>query len=141
MRRGGPSRLGGAVRAVGLVPEAGRHARGQTMIGLLVSLVIILLVLLVGLGMMKTQGVGKSTPARVESKARGLQCQTYLQQMRMMALMNNEEKQDPTSLEDFRGAGELRCPVCGMRYFFNPARAGDPQTRGLYCPYPEHWDF
>lgn len=133
--------LGVAAQDLRVAPEAGRHARGQTMIGLLVSLVIILLVLLVGLGMMKTQGVGKSTPARVESKARGLQCQTYLQQMRMMALVNHEEKQDPTSLEDFRGAGELRCPVSGMRYYFSPARAGDPQTRGLYCPYPEHWNF
>jgi len=129
---------------VSVSPSRGlRGTRGQAAIGLLVSVVIILIVLLVGLGMWKANlGPGQSTPARVESKARGVQCQQLLAQCRMMPLMNDPESTTIRSIKDFEGGGvELRCPVSGLRYRFDPSRGAADPTRSLHCPYPKHTGF
>jgi len=96
--------------------------------------------------MMKSSGmgIGESTPSRVKAKAYGVQCQQYIGQMRMMWTINQmgePERNYPTSLKDFEGAGDVRCPVSGMLYGFDARKAADGRTCGLFCPYPKHWTY
>jgi len=110
--------------------------RGQTLIGAMVTLVILCLVVLVVLNLgFKRPKPGQSMPARVTRQAENIQCLNLLRQYRMMVMVN---EQPPKSIRDFGSPSELRCPVCGMYYRFDPRRANDPKTHGLYCPYPGH---
>ena len=117
-----------------------RGTQGQTIIGVLVALVIMLLLSLAALGMLGqggTSGGKRSIPARVQAEAREVDCMSWLRQCRMAPTMD-EDQVGVDSLEDFKGVGELRCPVSGMAYRFDPTRADVAETLGLYCPYPGH---
>lgn len=113
--------------------------RGQSLIGAMVSLVILCVVVLVVMNMgFKRAKPGHSMPAKVTRKAENVTCMNMLRQYRMVPMMNESP---PDSIADFGSPQELRCPVCGMAYRFDKSRVQDPKTCGLYCPYPGHRDL
>jgi len=116
---------------------------GNTMIGVLVVVAIIVALVVVFYG--KGAG-GNSMPERADKKgetvigkslyaAKDDQCRNGLDQVRASIAINTDpvEGTKPASLEATRlGAQFYKCPVGGEAYAY------DPKTGKVHCPHPGH---
>lgn len=123
------------------------NSRGNTLVGMLVTMAIIA-VLAVGMfygsGMLKQggptsprkDGKGTTVPGLVKLEAKDTVCRSNLGQLRMaieIAHTNSGEESFPTTIEETRlGSDFYKCPVGGEGYQYDPA------TGLVTCPHPGH---
>jgi type II secretory pathway pseudopilin PulG len=110
----------------------------MALIELIVAVVIIALLAgaFYGLWRRGKGGQEKSIPAQALGKAKGVDCQNTLQQLRaavQMAAMDNEDRPPPSLPADM--AGYSKCPENGQPYSY------DPQTGRVWCTTPGHEEF
>lgn len=110
----------------------------QTLLGMLVSLIII--ALLIGtfyIGYVKVKKVeeeqrkAETTLGKVMEKGKGVECLNNLQQLRQLITMYQiDHGTNPPSLNDLNPPPgvTVRCPVTGAAYIY------DPQTGRVVCP-------
>jgi len=115
-----------------------RQSAGLALIELLVAIIIIALLAgaFYGLWRRGTGGKGKSVPAQVVDKAKGVDCQAMLQQVRasvQMATMDNEDRPPASIPSDM--AAYAKCPETGQPYSY------DPQAGRVWCTTPGHDQF
>ena len=105
---------------------------------------LVVMVLLVGLSALyfgmrgkgekaepKFEGEAQTTLGKAVQKGEGVECQSYLTQLRLMIQMEAMEGSNPAQL-DARWGVPLRCTVSGYEYGY------DPQTGQVWCPTPGH---
>jgi hypothetical protein len=119
--------------------------RGNTLVGMLVTMAIIALLAVVmfkGSGAFgakatssRKDGKGTTVMGQAELAAKDDVCRSNLGQDRQaltIAQMNNDEK-FPENLEDIKFPKEFyKCPVGGEKYVYDPA------TGKVSCPHPGH---
>ena len=110
---------------------------GQTLIGMLAAIAIILILATIFLwpgGKDGDKGKGKSMPAQVKERAESVECQSNVRQIRMGVQMNTMAGEPaPKSLAELKYPAEvLQCPVGHQPYKY------DPQTGQVQCVYPGH---
>lgn len=111
---------------------------GQTLIGTLVVLVIIMLGYLLFLNPRKMKnGTVKSAPKAAMDKATDMECSNYLGQVRQALSMygsGTDENERPANLSDLGKSMEqiTKCPVGGEPYQY------DPTTGKVWCTHPGH---
>jgi len=114
---------------------------GQTMIGLLVVIVIILGVTIYFLYPSRqaknSSQPQRSTATQVKDKAQDVVCQNNLRQIRMAIQADTMSGEPPPrSLAELHYPPEsLRCPVGGEPYQY------DPRTGQVHCVHPGHERF
>ncbi|NCO35245.1 MAG: hypothetical protein AUJ92_08920 [Armatimonadetes bacterium CG2_30_59_28] len=114
---------------------------GQTLIGILVVLVIMMVGYSIFLGPRKNdKGEVKSAPKAAMDKSTDLECSTYLGQVRQAISMyggGTDENERPASLADLGTSMQsvTKCPVGGEDYVY------DSQTGKVHCPHPGHEEF
>lgn len=121
--------------------ESALARSGQTMIGLLVVIVIILGLTLWFMYPSRQAKKGgapqRSTATQVKDKAEDVVCRNNLRQIRMAIqtdVMSGEPP--PKSLAELHYPAEsLRCPVGGEPYRY------DPRTGQVHCVHPGHERF
>lgn len=118
-----------------------RTVPGQTLIGILVTLVIIMLGYSLVLGTRKMKdGTQKSVQKAAMDKSTDLECSTYLGEVRQAISMygsGTDEHERPASLTDLGTAMQpvTKCPVGGEPYQYDPA------TGKVWCVHPGHEKF
>jgi hypothetical protein len=122
---------------VGGSPRYLRRAVGQTLIGLLVVVAIILTLTVVYMGGGSRGGDSKgpkTVPGRAQDQAYGVHCMNNLNQVRQaLQIAQMELDAYPKSLRDLNLQPEmLRCPVGGEPYQY------DPTTGKVRCLHPGH---
>ncbi len=125
-------------RGRALCPARRDRAAGLALIELLVAIVIIALLAgaFYGLWRHGKGGQPKPTPAQAVEKAKGVDCQSMLQQVRasiQMAAMENEDRPPASIPTDM--AAYAKCPETGQPYSY------DPQTGRVWCTTPGHEGF
>jgi hypothetical protein len=125
-----------------------RPLRGASLVGILVSIVIIgVLVALVlkgdifGLGTPlpeRPDKVGKTIIGRSGARARDVVCQSNIGQLRMAINMQRDQDNPPQSLADVPGLGAdfKRCPIEPHEPYIY-----DPASGKVTCPHPGHEKF
>ncbi|MBM3497875.1 MAG: type II secretion system protein [Armatimonadetes bacterium] len=110
----------------------------MALIELIVAIVIIALLAgaFYGLWRRGQGGKEKSIPAQAIDKAKGVDCQNMLQQIRasiQMAAMDNEDRPPASIPSDM--AAYTKCPESGQPYSY------DPQTGRVWCITSGHEEF
>lgn len=128
---------------------------GASLIGLVISVAVILILMLLvlhGIGGKGGEGLvpgskelnrqpGESIPQAAANRAKGVQCQSNLRQIRLALQMalQGEEGRPPASLADLSAQGVTpditRCPVSGQPYSYDPA------SGKVWCTTPGHEQF
>jgi len=115
-----------------------RHSRprGLALIELLVVIVIIALLAAAFYGLWGRKGGGgkKSIPGQAMDKAKGVECQNMLSQVRAsirMEMDTNLSEQPPPQIPSDM-AGYAKCPETGQPYTY------DPRTGQVKCTTPGH---
>lgn len=119
----------------------------SSLVGMLVSLVIMLLLVLVTMGMWGPSVTGKrdpkqqSLPATALDRAEETECQSKLYSARMSAsaggITGDPEQSAPPKRGEIGSEEDLTCPLCGLPYVYDPSQIGNGKC-GLMCPYPKH---
>lgn len=82
-----------------------------------------------------TNAAGKKVDSPI-NRAKGVECQNNLQQIRAALNMNSmmdEETRPPQSLAELKLPSSMySCPVAKVTYRY------DPRSRRVACPYPNH---
>jgi hypothetical protein len=131
------------------VPHTGR--RGFSAISLVLSAAVMLVLMFLFLKGMpgmwgnskeiqELNGTGKSIPMAAMDKAKGVQCESNLRQIRLALQMAMQEgARPPASLADLSHEGVapemLYCPVDKQPYSY------DPSTGKVWCTAPGHDNF
>lgn len=117
-----------------------RSESGQTLIAMMISIVIIMILVLVvwgGPGISQKQSV--STARQVMRKAQTVDCMSLLRQYRGLIVSEiGTSEGGGADISRIASPRELRCPISGLRYRFDPSNVSDGRTAGLWCPYPGH---
>ncbi|MFA4029124.1 MAG: hypothetical protein GDYSWBUE_001756 [Candidatus Fervidibacterota bacterium] len=114
------------------------HRRAQTLLGMLISLIIIALLIgtfYIGYNKVKSveeeQRKAETTLGKVMEKGKGVECLNNLQQLRQLITMYQiDHGSNPASLKELHAPPgvTLTCPVTGAAYIY------DPQTGRVACP-------
>lgn len=124
----------------------GLYQRGNTLIGLLLSVVIIAILSVVFLkggffgpghsAVSRKDKLGTTIPGAVKLKAQDTVCQSDLQQVRdaiELASSSDADGKFPASLSELKLPSELlHCPIGHEAYVYDPA------TGQVHCPHPGH---
>jgi hypothetical protein len=125
------------------------NTRGNSLVGLLVTLAIICILMVVvmkgsnmfGMGgsqaSPRADGRGTTVPGLVKANAQDEVCRSNLTQLRQsLQITSTTEDRFPASLEDTHlGATFYKCPMGGEPYDYNPA------TGEVHCRHPGHEKF
>lgn len=119
--------------------------RGNTLVGLLVTIVLIALlsaVFMYGSGTFskehkspRADGKGTTVPGLVKANAEDTVCRSNLSQVRqsLMIYGSTVDEAKPASLDDLKlPAQVLECPIGHEKYTY------DPTSGQVYCPHPGH---
>jgi len=116
-----------------------RRRSGMTAISLVISLAIILVLMWIFFSY-GTRGMGGKSalgpPEQALQRARDVQCRENLRSIRQalqLATMSEPNERFPPDLSNLGiGADQLKCPVSGQPYAY------EPSTGKVWCTYPPH---
>jgi len=130
-------------------PTRSSRVRGaSSLVGMLVSMTILLLLGLASMGLWgpAVSGGGhkrESVPKQVLDRAHDTECTMLLSQFRQSAGSGGmyadptEQAGPPKSASEIGTPSEMRCPLCGLPYSYDPSKYSDGKY-GLHCRYPKH---
>jgi hypothetical protein len=123
--------------------------RGNSLVGMLVTLAIICILMVVvmrgtnmfgapGTGSPRKDGRGTTVPGLVKADAQDVVCRSNLGQLRqsLQIAASGDDDKPPATLQETRlGREYYKCPMGGEPYVY------DPTTGQVHCTHPGHEKF
>ncbi|MBD3178021.1 MAG: hypothetical protein GF320_22840 [Armatimonadia bacterium] len=115
---------------------------------MLVALCVLLLLAVVTMGLWAPKVRGDDDGERKPSalggsldRAQEVDCTMRLSHLRQWAAAGAAgdpiDPAPPATIDELGSGSEIRCPLCGLKYSYNPGEFGQA-SQGIHCRYPKH---